>query len=105
MFGISKLGCPHPAGGGCSRPFLVPGFFKPVSMGVLVIMYFLSKDNKNIKEKGNVDVLSQVTGAHLEAFWLVWLVWRGWTKCHNGQNQGLMMGLTDTWISWACALT
>jgi hypothetical protein len=51
--------------------------------------------------KQNVDILSHVTWAHLEVLWLVW--WE-WTKCHNGQNRGLMMGLTDTWISWACAL-
>jgi hypothetical protein len=37
-----------------------------------------------------------VIRAHLEVFWLVW---QEWTKVRNGQDQGLMMRHTDTWIS------
>jgi hypothetical protein len=40
--------------------------------------------------KQNVYVLSHVTGAHLEAFWLGW---QEMDKCFNDQIQGsLMMG-------------
>jgi hypothetical protein len=35
--------------------------------------------------KQNVDVLSQVTGAHLEVFWPGWQTVE---KCHSGQNSG-----------------
>jgi hypothetical protein len=35
--------------------------------------------------KQNVDVLSQVTGAHLEVFWPGWQTVE---KCHRGQNSG-----------------
>jgi hypothetical protein len=77
MFGISKPRYPHPAGGG-AVVLPSPWLFRTRINGVLIIMYYVSKDNKNIKEKKtfalkrNVDVLSHVTGAHLEAFWLVW---------------------------------
>jgi hypothetical protein len=54
----------------------------------------------------NVDIFSHVTGVHLEVFWLVWQGGRlNVTMVKNRAQRWDTIGHTDTWISWACALT
>jgi hypothetical protein len=82
-------------------PLIKVGCFVTV-LGCPPLFYLDYDKTSTFALNRNVDVCCMSQGLTGKC---IGLVGGGWMKCHNCQNQGLIMGHTEAWISWMCALT